>query len=131
MGEKKSSQSKRKPILFWLIILMLILVSLFVFNDNSNSWTKGLYLIARSLIVIGIWYFIVGPVLLKVLNKVLRKKGSKYQSDIQLTLEILPYLKSIILYAWEESKELKGLKRIQYFISRSIVYSFHFNLQEQ
>ncbi len=131
MGQKKTSRSKRKPILFWLVILVLILVSLFVFNDNPSRWSKGLYLIARSLIVIGVWYFIVGPALLKLLNKFLKKKGSKYQSDIQLTLEILPYLKSIILYAWEESKKLKGLKRIQYFISRSIVYSFHFNLQEQ
>jgi hypothetical protein len=123
----KHPKKKRKLILFWCITVVVILFPLIFFNSNNNNgWKTGLYVVARSLIIIGTWYIILGPLTLKLLNKFLQKRRSQYQTELQQTLLLLPHLKSIVNYVWKESKSLKGLNRVQYFISRSIVYSFHF-----
>jgi len=125
-SKTKRPKKKMNLILFWCITLVVILIPLLFFNSKNNGWKTGLYVVARSLIIIGTWYIIIGPLILNLLNKFLQKRRSQYQTELQQTLLLLPHLKSIVNYVWKESKSLKGLNRIQYFISRSIVYSFHF-----
>jgi len=125
--EKKPTRRSNKLVLFWASTLVLILLPIFFFHDELGGVKKGVYVIARSLLILVLWYTVIGPMLLKGLNKILLKRQSTYKSDIQNTLNLLPYLRSIIRFAWLDSSSLKGVNRIQHFLARSIVYSVHYN----
>lgn len=124
---KTSKRGSKKVLLFWSITLLVIMLPLLFFKTEYGGWETALYLVARSLLIIGLWYIVLGPLLLKGLNKILSKRQNTYQSEIQSTLDLLPHLKFIIKYAWQDSKSLKGLNRMQHFLAKSIVYSIHFN----
>lgn len=124
---RNKSKRLNRYVVFWLTSIVIILLPLIFFSGNYFGWKSGLYLIARSLLIIGLWYIVLAPIILKKINTVLGKKEIKYQSEINEILNLLPSLKSIIRYAWQESKSLKGINRMQNFLAKSIVYSLHFN----
>lgn len=126
-SQHKYAKNSKKLILFWMITLLVVMLPLLFFSAEFNGWKGGLYLLARSFLVLVLWYFVMGPLLLKGLNKLLSKHKSVYQTNIQNTLDLFPHLKSIIQHAWQDSSSLKGLNRMQHFMARSIVYSVHFN----
>lgn len=127
---RRSYRSKTKLFFFWSLTLIIILIPLLVFRKNTGGWETGIYLISRSFLIIGIWYIIIGPFLMKGLNKLLSNRKSKYTLEIEKTLKLLPYLDRIIGYAWQDCHSYKGLNRIQHFIAKSIVFSVYFNSSE-
>jgi hypothetical protein len=124
--EAKRLKNKKKLFLFWSITLLVVMLPLLFFSAEFNGWKGGIYLLSRSFLILVLWYFVLGPLLLKGLSKVLSKRQSAYQSDVQNTLELFPHLRLIIQHAWQDSSSLKGLNRMQHFMARSIVYSVHF-----
>lgn len=126
---KNGSQSRNsiKLAKFWLITILIILLPLLLFGGNQFGWKAGLYVVARSLLIIGLWYLLLAPIIMKGINIFLGKRETKYKAEIDVILKLLPHLKSIISYAWKESKSLKGINRVQSFLAKSIVYSIHFN----
>lgn len=125
--KKNPAVRSNKLVLFWVVTLVIIMLPLFFFNTEFGGLKKGLYLIARSFLILVLWYKILGPLFLKGLNKLLSKRQSAYKTDIQNTLDLLPHLRIIIRYAWQDSGSLKGLNRMQHFLARSIVYSVQYN----
>ena len=128
--EKKSFLPK-KTLMFWGVTLFIILIPILMFDTKYGGLEKGIYILARSFLILFLWYFIVGPLLLKGLNKILAKSKSQYQSDIRNTLDLFPYLRDLIRQAWQDSKVHKGRNRMQHFLAKSIVYSIHFNVPEK
>lgn len=129
-SEKKSFLSK-KILLFWGITLFIILIPILLFDTKYGGFEKGIYILARSFLILFMWYLIVGPLLVKGLNKILTKSKSRYQSDIRNTLDLFPYLRDLIRQAWQDSKPHKGRNRMQHFLAKSIVYSIHFNIPKK
>ena len=123
-------RKKYRLLRFWLITTLLILIALIYLNADLGGWEMGVYLVARSLFIIGVWYLIIGPLLLKALKQLLTKRASRYKYDLEHTLDLLPHLKSIIRSAWRDSRSQKGVTRMQHFLATSIVYSVHFNPQQ-
>ncbi|MCW5519615.1 hypothetical protein J1N09_07185 [Aureitalea sp. L0-47] len=128
--QKKSKSPSGKILIFWAIALLVILLPLLFFNSEFYGWKAGLYLVARSALILVCWYLLLGPLLLKGIQKLLSRRRSAYQEDIQNTLSLLPHLRLILKYAWKDSRSLKGMNRFQHFIARSIVYSVYFNPSE-
>ena len=124
---KKQKKRSKKIIFFWSITVILILIPLLLYGSKFGGWKTGVYVLARSLSILIIWYTILGPFLFKSLNKLLTKRKTTYQKDIKNTLNLLPYLKTIVNYSWHDSNSFKGLNRMQHFLAKSIVYSIHFN----
>ena len=128
--KNNSRYSSRRFLIFWSVALIIISLPLLFFNSEFNGWKVGVYLVARSALILAGWYLLIGPLLLKGIQKLLSKKRFVYQEDIQNTLNLLPHLRVILKYAWKDSGSLKGLNRFQHFMARSIVYSVHFNSSE-
>lgn len=128
--EKKSVQRYGKFFIFWMATIMIIMFPILFLSTEYGGYKAGIYIMARSLLVVILWYLVLGPLLLKGLNALLSKRKAAYISDIQGTLDLFPYLKTIIRYAWQDTSSLTGLNRIQYFLAKSIVYSIHFNLSK-
>ena len=126
----KRKRKNFRLVRFWLITTLLILIALIYLNADLGGWEMGVYLVARSLFIIGIWYLIIGPLLLKALQQLLAKRASRYKYELEHTLDLLPHLKSIVRSAWRDSRSQKGVTRMQHFLATSIVYSVHFNPQQ-
>jgi len=123
---KKCVFSKKAPI-FWAVTLLLVCIPLVFFNTKYGGLEKGMYLVARSVSILLIWYLLLAPLSLRWLRKLLSNRSGQYKLEVQNTLDLLPYLQDIVLHAWGQSKSLKGFERIQNFMVKSIVYSIYFN----
>lgn len=122
-NEKKSG---KKTFYIFLIVLFLILLSIIYLSTDSHPWQNALYLFFRSVLILIIWYFLIGPLLIKLLNRILSKKRKSYQVDLMDILIILPLLRAIVLRSWKESRSYKGIKKLPYFLAKSITYSLCF-----
>lgn len=129
--QKPKSFLPRKIFIFWGIILFIITIPLIFFETKYGGLQKGIYVLARSFLILILWYTIVGPLLLKGINKMLIKSKGKYKVEIQNTLELLPFLRGIIRQAWQDSKLFKGHHRMENFLAKSVVYSIHFSLPKK
>ncbi len=129
-GNNSKKKSKRfKRILFWSVTIVLILISLILLDNELFGWKKALYIIVRSITVLVVWIFIVSPLLMRLLKAFLDKKKSKYQSEVDNALALFPYLKTIIVMSWKESKNHRGINRIREFVTNCILYSMFFKTE--
>lgn len=127
LPEINSKKKKNKKALYiFSILLVVVLIPIIYFNNDSHGWRKAIYLIVRSVSILIIWYSLLGPLLMKLLNKILSKKRKFYQTDLQSVLTILPSLKVVIYHAWRDCKSFKGLNRLSQFLAKSIAYSLYF-----
>jgi hypothetical protein len=119
---------KTKVIWVWLITVAVIVLAFTLFGGDLFGWKKGIYIMLRSFLILMLWYLVIGPFLLKLVQKYLRKKESQYQEDITNAMDLFPYFRQIILYTWKETKHLKGYTRFKYFMANSISNCIHFKI---
>ena len=133
VGESLKGKSflPKKVLLFWGIAIFVITIPMLFFETKLGGIEKGVYILARSLLILFLWYVIVGPLLLKGLNSLLSKSRNQYKADVQNTLELFPYLRGIIQHAWHDTQLLKGRSRVHHFLAKSIVYSIHFKVPKE
>ncbi|WP_428741810.1 hypothetical protein [Tenacibaculum sp.] len=123
-SKKKSKQFRR--LLFWFVTIALIIISFTQLENDLLGWGKAFYIIIRSITVLIIWIFIVSPLLMRLLKFLLKKKKSSYQAEVDSALALFPYLKTIVIFSWKESKNTHGIYRISEFVTNCILYSMFF-----
>jgi hypothetical protein len=119
---------KTKVIWIWLFTIVVIVLAFIVFGGDLFGWKKGMYVLFRSFLILMLWYLVIGPFLLKVMQKYLHKKESKYKEDIANAMDLFPYFRQIISFTWKETKHLKGYTRFKYFMANSISNCIHFKI---
>jgi len=124
----KAKKKSRKFLILWLSVLSLLVLAFTLFGDSGFGWQKGIYLLLRSALVLGLWYLVLGPLILTLLGRFLKSRKSKYEDEVKQTLDLLPYLRAIIKYSWMETSHLRGYLRFKTFIAQSISSSIHFNI---
>lgn len=125
--DKKKSRSKKK---FWqrrifkLIALSFILILLvYLWVPNSSQFLSPVFIFARIIVLIAIWYLIIGPIAMQFLQHLLSRKAAKYKSDVDEALSLIPTFRTIVLHSWEETKSLSLFSRIQHFMVLVISYA--------
>jgi len=103
--EKSKSKKlfKSKVIWVWLFTVILIVLAFTFFGDELFGWKEGVYIMLRSFLILMLWYLVIGPFLLKVVQKYLRKKESQYKEDISNAMDLFPYFRQIIAFTWNET----------------------------
>lgn len=124
--EINAGKNNKKSI-YLFFILVVVLIPILYYDDDTQAWQKAVYLIVRSVLILIVWYTLIGPLLIKLLNKLSLKKREFYQTDLQGILNIFPSLKAIVFYSWKDSGSLKGLNKLSQFLAKSIAYSLYFN----
>nr|WP_321247963.1 hypothetical protein [uncultured Psychroserpens sp.] len=119
---------KAKVIWVWLITVAVIVLAFAFFGGDLFGWKKGVYIMLRSFLILMLWYLVIGPFLLKLVQKYLRKKESQYQEDITNAMDLFPYFRQIISFTWKETKHLKGYTRFKHFMANSISNCIHFKM---
>lgn len=110
------------PIPKLVIVILFLLVLAYYFVPGIPDSLDPLFLIARVVLIILVWFLVVSPLLMKLLERFLRNRESTYSQDVNLALQLIPSFKSLIIRSWEESKSISGLKRYSTFIVNSIAY---------
>lgn len=129
--KQSKGKLKTKIIWIWLITIAVIVLAFTFFGNGLFGWQKAIYIILRSFLVLMLWYLVLGPFVLKLIRKYLRKKESKYEADIASAMDLFPYFRHIISLTWKQTKHLKGYKRFKYFIANSISNCIHFKVASE
>ncbi|MBU2927713.1 hypothetical protein [Winogradskyella psychrotolerans] len=130
-NHKKKVAFKTKVIWVWLVTIAIIVLAFSIFGGPLFGWEKAIYIVLRSFLILMLWYVVIGPFLLKVVQKFLRKKESKYQEDISNAMDLFPYFRQIISYTWKDTKHLKGYTRFKYFMANGISNCIHFKVPSE
>ncbi len=123
--KKSKQQLQFKLIWIWLFTMALIVLAFTYFGGNLIGWKKAIYIIFRSFFVLLIWYLVLGPLVLKLIQFYLNKKESQYQNDISKAMDLFPYFRIILRQTWRDTNNLKGYSRFKYFIANSISNCIH------
>ncbi|MDG5490233.1 hypothetical protein [Psychroserpens sp. SPM9] len=122
---------KTKVIWVWLITVAGMVLAFAFFGGDLLGWKKGVYLMLRSFLILLLWYLVIGPFLLKLVQKYLSKKESQYKEDISNAMDLFPYFRQIISYSWRDTKHLKGYTRFKHFMANSISNCIHFKIPSE
>ncbi len=117
---KKNSYKK-----IWILLFIMIVLSLMLFffsADKKEGWLDVIKTIAWTASSLLIWFMLIGPILKKTIQKVLKKKQSRYSDEIIMTISFLPVLKKLTVLAWEQSKLQSGFKRWHFFF-KALIYT--------
>lgn len=126
---RKSWLRKPSGIAIFILAAIIVLLSYMYPEITSKQGTKAVIMILRSIIIMAIWYIWVGPKLLSLINKMLKKKQNQYYIQVQKTLQILPPLRAIIYQSWNSAKEYSTMHRIKTFITLTLVTCLSTELQ--
>lgn len=122
-NKRKSWIRKPSGLAVFLLAVIIVILSYLYPEITAKQGAKAIIMVLRSIVIMALWYLWIGPKLLLLLNRILRKKHNQYFSHVQNTLKILPPLRSIIYQTWISSRKLKSFRRIKTFILMTLVSS--------
>ena len=125
----KHKRSKLKSPLFWIVFALAVVALYTAYQDasiNTLIHNKALKLLIRSLLLLTVWYFFLAPILILVFQKWLSKQSSKWSNEVQHILRLIPEMRSIAKFSWEQSAKFRGIKRLKKFMH----YAFYLIIQE-
>ncbi|MEN8192498.1 MAG: hypothetical protein ABFS12_06745 [Bacteroidota bacterium] len=115
--KRRSWLQKRSGILIITMSIILVLISYFNDHFETNVALNLLIMFIRSIIITVLWFLVISPIATKILQKYLNRKRSSYSEEVNDIVEMLPYMKGIVIYSWKRSKEFSGIQQIKIFFS--------------
>lgn len=116
----RKNRWKRKSVSVVLIFsFLMIILSYYIPDLDNNIIIKILSMLVRSIFIMVVWTFLISPVLLKYLNKFLKKRKSKYSGEVEEIILLFPFFKAYLKQIMTEAKNLSGLKKIKFILSNS------------
>lgn len=109
----------------WLLLLALYIQSFFKIGTPLLPSAMALKILVRSAIIILTWYFLISPVLKKLLHKWLQQKKQQSAGQVQQVLDILPSTQGLIVRSWQLAGQHKGWKRISLFCKIILANTFY------
>jgi hypothetical protein len=110
----------------WIAGTLLLLLLIYLFVPGAREGLSPLWLIARVALVIGVWYWLVAPTLMRLMQGFLKKKASAYQEEVDAALGLLPVFRHLARSAWQETGDLRGWRRAREFAVRAVTYALLF-----
>ena len=129
-GLQPVPQKRRRPFrtfffIIWLLLLALWLQPVLGIGEPLLPSHVSLRILIRSAIIILTWYFLVGPLLKKALQKWLQEKKQKSAWQVQQVVEQLPLTRHLVLKSWQLSAGKKGVGRIILCCRIILANTFH------
>jgi len=91
----KKGNRKRRKFFWWIGIALVLGASIYFSNAATTALRSAILYLVRTLSIVVIWYFIIGPWLAKIFRRWLLGKSSRYANEIEEVMEILPALKQV------------------------------------
>jgi hypothetical protein len=120
--KKKKWWQKPSNIGIFIFSIIVIILSYFVKDFDKNITFNIIIMLIRSVMIIVIWYYLISPIALKFVNKILIKRKQKQAEDVESIVSVFPIIKSIIKYSWNETHNMKNVKRIFTFLDKILIH---------
>ena len=117
----KKRRWKRGIFIAWILLLGLYIQSYYEIGTPLLPAHISLKILLRSFIIVLGWYFIIGPLLKKILQHWLQRKQTQAQAEVNLVLELLPATKQLVLQSWNWTPQYRGWKRLKAVIKIILV----------
>ncbi len=121
---------KKSGIAIFIFSLVMITLSYFHPEIDENLSFKIIIMLIRSAFIIFVWYKFLSPFFLKALKKLLNRKASVSYSQVEDMINFFPQFRAIISNSWTQSSNLKGIKKLNSFLSYSIAAILFFQPEE-
>jgi hypothetical protein len=121
----------KKPAFSIGLILVAIIVVLTLLNPELKGIYQAIYVLLRTCVIIAAWYFVVAPLVTKLLGKFLSRKKQEYSTEVQQILLLLPQLRGAAVIIWNHAKQFRLLRRVNYFLLTLISYTLSYQPPEK
>jgi hypothetical protein len=124
--KKKKKKLKTGFLVIWILLIGLYLQSIIPIGKPFLSSNDTLQVLIKSIIIVLTWYFIIAPLVTKLMQHWLKKKQKKEQTTIKQVSFIMPSVKYVVQQSWLQSASRKGFKRFKLFckiLTVNIVYA--------
>ncbi|NWF49196.1 MAG: hypothetical protein HXY49_01495 [Ignavibacteriaceae bacterium] len=108
-------------IIFLFMAFSLLVISFFYAPYGKNVFYEILFMIARSVLILIVWYYIFSPFLIKWFKRIMNKRMNSYASEIENIISLFPLFRNIVSFHWKSTNQLKGLGRIKTFLYASLL----------
>ena len=119
---KKKRWLKPSALVIIFLSVSVILLSYLYPESKRFDVNAVLIMIARALLIITVWFYFLAPRIKSLIRKYLSGKQSQYSNDVESIVSSFEELKIIVYSAWKHSASSRGLKRINNFLTSSLVY---------
>lgn len=120
---KKHRFIKTGMLIIWVILLVLYLQSACQIGEPILQPGDIGNILIRSLLIVFTWYFLVSPVLTRLLKNWLMKRKEREESTVSEILQIIPYTTALVEMCWQRSSARKGISRLRIFMKDVLVQS--------
>lgn len=110
-------------LIIWVILLVLYLQSACQIGEPILQPGDIGNILIRSLLIVFTWYFLVSPVLTRLLKNWLMKRKEREESTVSEILQIIPYTTALVEMCWQRSSARKGISRLRIFMKDVLVQS--------
>ena len=107
----------------WLAGIALLVGAVYFWVPGAKEVVSPLWLLVRVAVLLVCWFLIIAPLLMKLLQRYLRRKAGEHREDVDAALALLPAFRKLVRSAWRETKGLNGIGRVKEFAIRSITYA--------
>ncbi len=119
-----SKKQKRNTRMIITFAILGFITSVFIASGNDSS--KAVYIIARTVAVLLLIYYIIVPITKWLLQKFIDKQQEKNRAEMQGLIDQLPELRSYLRPAYTiATNKYKGLKRYREFVFILLALSLH------
>ncbi len=114
----------RKPSSILIVILAFFIVVLtYIFPAFSESVAlRAVVMIVRALLIMGLWFFVISPLVIRWYKVFFRDRKGKYAGEIENTLSSFPLFKSIVTHSWKKTAGRNFFRRVKEFMIIVLVY---------
>jgi len=130
-GKHKRWWQRLSGIIFISFVVTMVALSYLYPELGANKAAEILVMALRALLIMIIWYSLVGPLALKFLKRFLKKKENLYASEISKIVDTFPHLRSLVSYCWKISSTENGYRRIKSFLIYLVSFLLVTDFNEQ
>jgi len=120
--KRKRKWLKPSALVIFILSVILILASYLYPETSKFDVSAIIIMLARSVLIMVIWFFFIAPRITNYLKKYLYKKQNKYAKEFTSFISFMPNLKILVASAWKTSSKFKRVKRLKLFLITCLVY---------
>jgi hypothetical protein len=113
---------KKRPFR-WTVLTLAFLLAVYFLVPGTQQALAPAWLLLRVAGLLALWYFLVSPVLMRLLQGFLRRRAADRQQEVEAAMSLLPAFRRLSRAAWSETRHLKGWRRWQELVVRIIAYA--------
>ena len=107
---------------FIALVVLMIPLAYSQFASAQDAVQQGLITLLRVAIILILWFVVVAPLFIKLIQSLLRKKHQQLADQVSHTMDMFPRLLWIIQKAWTETASMRFITRWKTFVILAMVY---------